>query len=164
MLTLRAAGMNGEQIQTLLSLDHPTKNILHGFGTPDLPLNPPKHSPSLYVLNTDNSQGPGEHWCAVYFGGDGECCEFFDSFGFSPVLYKFDVELFKHSKKVLFNNTQLQDLTSKTCGYYVVFFAMHRCRGLSMRAIINKFSKTDFHSNDKIVEKFACQFGAGYKI
>jgi hypothetical protein len=40
------------------------------------------HYPSAYVVNSDRSDGPGEHWIAVYFCKDG-CAEFFDSY-FDP--------------------------------------------------------------------------------
>ena len=40
--------------------------------------------PSAYVINSDPSSEPGEHWVAVYFDkrGRGEC---FDSYRLSPI-------------------------------------------------------------------------------
>ena len=41
-------------------------------------------SPKFYVVNTDPSHLPGEHWVAFYTGGRPE---FFDSTGHSPRYY-----------------------------------------------------------------------------
>ena len=41
--------------------------------------------PSAYVINSESSSEPGEHWIAVYFDKHGRG-EYFDSYGLSPTL------------------------------------------------------------------------------
>ena len=43
-----------------------------------------------FVINTDPSHMPGQHWVALYLG---QTPEFFDSLGMSPTCYDKDLDL-----------------------------------------------------------------------
>lgn len=155
--------MNGEKIVQILSSDPYVKKNLLGYGTPDLPILPSKKKPSVFILNTDHSEGPGEHWCMAYFQKSG-ICEFYDSFGYPPHVYGFNTEFDRHATQVLYSAKQVQGWDSSACAYYCIYFAMKRCRGVSMQAILNTFSSVNFKRNDDIVRKCVMQFGDVYKL
>ena len=103
--------------------------------------------PSAYVINTDSSTGSGEHWLAVYYDKEGQC-GFFDSYGMEPRFYGLEKYLNNTSHNWIFNNIQLQSLTSITCGYYCIYFIQMMCRDFSMTEIVEHFSNEDFLKND----------------
>ena len=45
--------------------------------------------PSSFIINTDNSNKPGEHWLAIYINEDRKL-HFFDPLGLPPVFYGLD--------------------------------------------------------------------------
>lgn len=59
--------MNTIQLTKIMEKDKFTKDLFRGvFAADQLP----KHVayfPSLYIVNTDTSQGEGEHWVVLYF-------------------------------------------------------------------------------------------------
>jgi len=145
--------MSADVIRKIFSSDQYISKWFCGFSTPDLPLSKQMKKPSLYVLNTDKSTGPGEHWCIVIFFENG-LCEFFDSNGFSPNIYKFDKPFLKLAKHVEYNNLRVQSITSSTCGHHCIFFAVHRSRGISMQDIMKKYAPFNLMENDKMVYDF----------
>lgn len=98
------------------------------------------------MVNTDNHDGPGIHWIALWV-----LEEFMDSFGHSPEYYGWTFNV-----PVLKNDKQLQSDDAITCGAYCLYFLHHRCRGRDMNSLL-----TDFHNdtrlNDKLVREFACR-------
>jgi hypothetical protein len=103
--------------------------------------------PSAYVINTDNSTGPGEHWLAVYYKSD-KTAVFFDSFGLAPQFYGLDNYMRKTSISYSYNQQQLQGIMSSTCGYYCVLFILLVCRNLDLQCILDLFNKKDVDLND----------------
>ena len=99
--------------------------------------------PSAYVINTDSSAGSGEHWLAVHYDSQG-MCSFFDSYGMPPGFYGLEKYLKKTSTDWIFNNMQLQSLSSVTCGYYCIYFIQMMCRDFTMNEIVEQFSNEDF--------------------
>ena len=75
--------MNTLQIERLLKKDWKTKNIFKKVCALDQ-LEKPTF-PSAYVINSDPSSEPGEHWVAVYFDKRGRG-EYFDRYGLPPTL------------------------------------------------------------------------------
>ena len=75
--------MNTLQIERLLKKDLKSKTIFKKVCALDQ-LEKPTF-PSAYVINSDPSSEPGEHWVAVYFDKRGRG-EYFDSYGLSPTL------------------------------------------------------------------------------
>lgn len=151
--------MNGFDISYILSLDRYTSKCFKGFAMSDtykLPFNNAKWA--LYIVNTDNSSGPGEHWCVLYF--DKDYCEFFDPYGQPPETYGFE-NLIKRRrcKYLVYNSHQVQNLTSTTCGHHCIFFALHRCRGYSMSDILNLYHSYNTQENDRMVKFFIKNLG-----
>ena len=132
--------MNGRQIARVLSKDIRSRRIFRGVYARDL-LNCSNQTfcrgPSVYVVNTDSSDKPGEHWVALYFNGLGQC-EYFDSFGLPPRHLDIKMFIYKHCRKFCYNKRMIQPLTSDTCGYYVIYYILMKSRGLSLiRAMIH---------------------------
>ena len=79
--------MNTLQIERLLKKDLKSKTIFKKVCALDQ-LEKPTF-PSAYVINSDPSSKPGEHWIAVYFDKRGRG-EYFDSYGLPPTLVGLD--------------------------------------------------------------------------
>ena len=79
--------MNTLQIERLLKKDLKSKTIFKKVCALDQ-LEKPTF-PSAYVINSDPSSEPGEHWVAVYFDKRGRG-EYFDSYGLPPTLIGLD--------------------------------------------------------------------------
>jgi len=108
--------------------------------------------PHLLVCNTDPADKPGRHWIAIYIeDGRGE---FFDSFGRRPSA-NFERYMNRYCVSWNFNNKQLQSVVSKFCGYYCIYFCIHRSRGVDMCKIVRSFS-SDTGLNDALVHAYVC--------
>jgi flagellar assembly factor FliW len=57
-------------------------------------------------------------------------------------------------KKIIFNGTQYQSITAKTCGHHCIFFSVHRAQGKSLTSIKEMYSKIDMQRNDDMVFNF----------
>lgn len=144
--------MNTKEIITLIQKDRFAKRIFVGVFAKDQLLcrNIPSR-PSAYVINTDPSNKPGEHWVAVYFDGKGNA-EYFDSFGFPPSFVpSINRFIVQNSFKLKFNKRLLQELTSAVCGYYVIYFIMMKSRGATMTRLLAAFNPTQLRINDQRV-------------
>ena len=107
--------------------------------------------PCCLVVNTDPFYKPGEHWVAIYFEKN-RSCEFFDSFGIPPDYYGLNKYIDRVSRSVTYNNIQLQEMNSSSCGYYCIYYILLKSRFFDLKNIIGLFSKTDFKLNDFLVE------------
>ena len=113
-----------------------------------------KPRPALLVVNTDPSWKPGEHWVAMYLGGD-DRGEYFDSMNDEP-----------HSNFVKFmdynctvwtsNRKQLQSVVSRFCGHYCIAYCALRFAGVDVDRFCNMFSN-DTGLNDVIAHAFVCK-------
>ena len=89
---------------------------------------PKKIKPSHFiVLNTEPSGSIGQHWYAIY-RHDRFIIECFDSLGIDEGKKTFLRENFRaHStKELLFNTSRVQDLSTSTCGEFVLYFLFQR--------------------------------------
>ena len=106
-------------IEKILEYDKITsKMFLGAFARDELP-NKIEY-PACFIANTHTRQEPGQHWLAFYNDKKG-ICYFFDSYGRSPIYYKFREYIEKTSKKCLFNKQRIQG-QSHFCGLYSIFF------------------------------------------
>jgi len=112
--------------------------------------------PSAYVLNSQPSSKPGEHWLGVYLDKNGKG-EYFDSYGLPPDMFGFADFMNAKSTSCIYNEKTLQSLFSKVCGHYCVYFILFRCRGLTMRDIASHFS-SNLIENDRRVASFINHF------
>lgn len=140
--------MNTSQIETILSS---YKNYKGTFACDELPT---KCENGLYVCNTDPKDKPGQHWIAFYISNDH--CEYFDSYGLRPFIHEIKTFIEENVEKITYNSKCLQGANSHVCGHYVIFFAMCKMCGLSLRNILSLFSKTSVE-NDASMYTFVCK-------
>ena len=144
--------MDSLEIARILKQDRFTKHYFRGvFACDKLPR---RHvpRPSAFVVNTDPSDKPGQHWVAIYISQNGEG-EYFDSYGQKPSLPQVKSFLKKNASSTDYSHRSLQGPLSAVCGQYTIFFLLHRCRGLSMTKITRLFSSDKF-DNDIAVNDF----------
>lgn len=150
--------MNAKVIRSILRQDPYSRNLFQGFSTPDLPL-PIKKTPAVIILNTDTSDGPGQHWCTVIFDGS-DICEFFDPLGLSPEHYGLHKPIMKRAEGILFNTVAVQHPLSLTCGHHCIFYVLKRSRGLSHSDVLQLYDYDNLRKNDSMVFRFvAHNFG-----
>ena len=114
--------MDGNKIRTILA---DTPNFVGVYARDTLPYNI-KKKPFGLVVNTDESDKPGEHWIAFYFDSDG-IGEYFDSYGLPPLYEEFYDYLNEYSSGGHFHNkVTLQCTTCITCGHYCILFLLTR--------------------------------------
>ena len=145
--------MNTEEIATALKRDLYARRVFGGVYPQDK-LPRVASYPSAFVINTDRSEGPGEHWVAVWLDGRGKA-EYFDSFGLPPSFYE-GIEHFilNHSYRYRYNQRLLQDLTSSACGYYVLYFVLKKSRGASLPRLLAPFHPHKLRTNDQKVTSY----------
>ena len=107
--------------------------------------------PVLFIINTNTSNLPGQHWKAVYVSKS-QNGEVFDSLAM-PVGLKLQQWMNRYSKKWITSKLTLQNPLSPTCGAYVIYFVMTRLHHPSLTSCIEHFS-SNVVENDKVVEKF----------
>lgn len=154
--------MNAWTIDNMLSQDRYTREHFQGFSTPDVPLPHFIRKPALYILNIDDSGGPGIHWCLAFFNQNNEC-DFFDPLGNPPDTYNFHHALFEKCSQINFNHDTVQASNSSTCGHHCVFFAYHRSRNVKPSDIMKKYKADNYVWNDHMVNSFIHRhFGSDY--
>ena len=146
--------MNTSELYTILSSNLQTRGFMHGVLSLDQLPDTITHFPSLYIINTQPSYQRGEHWLAMFFSRDRQG-EFFDSFGHPPDYYGEQLLYFisRNSHSWIYNNYILQAPLSYLCGYYCLFYLIHRSCGIPMSTINHMFS-LDRYENDFIVREF----------
>ncbi len=104
------------------------------------------------IVNTDNDNQLGTHWCAMYFK-DGRA-EFFDSLSKQPGFYNhyFVQCLLRNSSSFVYNAVRLQSDGSNVCGQYCLFYLMLRLRGKTMKDVLLQFR--DYPNNDYYMYEF----------
>ena len=144
--------MDTFQLEVAISRDPVSAQRFGGVKAADrLPL---LHSNStkFYIVNTQNSNLPGEHWVVI---GLGMVTEFFDSLGQAPETYqkRFQYFLVIYGPNYRYNQRRLQNWGSDVCGKYCLFYIYHKSRNVSMKGILKLFS-SDLDSNDRLVSDF----------
>lgn len=111
--------------------------------------------PSIFIVNTDSVNGPGEHWVAIVLESKSSGI-FFDSFGKSPIYYGQELAAFMNNNVIAykhFTNT-VQSSTSSRCGLFVLtFLILNVCFRCNLNCILDFFD-SDVYINDRIVFNF----------
>lgn len=127
----------------------------------------PKNKPSnvrAYIVNTDRSDQPGEHWVAIFFYENNREAYYFDSYGLPPIHEEVLQFLDNNSNTWRFNHQQIQDVYSTTCGLYCLFTLDALAKGYDIqRYLQHHFYKTNFFKNDVKIQTWLKQnYGTMY--
>ena len=99
-----------------------------------------------FVINTSNSNSPGEHWTALIL--DNKKCFFFDSFG----LEILNLDILKQIKNqgisnYKYNSKQIQPISSNNCGYYCIAFIVSYMYNYTLESFLCMFSNNPSNNN-----------------
>ena len=98
-----------------------------------------------YIVNTDISIDPGEHWVAIYFRRDQAI--YYDSY-ILPFLER-------NSTRWIHNTECLQSPWSKVCGMWCIYIIHQLNKGLDLNTAIQQElygTGDDLHQNDTDIE------------
>ena len=115
----------------------------------------PTQLPVLFIVNTNSSNLPGQHWKAVYVSKQ-RIGEVFDSLAV-PVSLKLQQWLNEFTRKWSPSRLTLQNPLAATCGGYVLYYVMCRLHFKSINSCLSPFTSNVF-TNDDYVEEFFRQF------
>ena len=151
--------MNGDDLQCIIESNPCLRQKVKGvFSRTTLPVSVVQY-PSVYIVNTDEDDGPGEHWVAIVLTNKGKGV-FFDSFGRPPEFYGPELTFFLKSNvdNYFHFKNQVQSKFSTRCGLFVLTFLMlYVCLQWSMDCIEKMF---DVHLtvNDSIVIRIVNEY------
>ena len=129
--------MNAHELLALTINNRHTANVVRGvFSSNNLPQRVSVY-PSAYICNTDPSYLPGSHWI-VFWIHSPHYAEFYDSLGKPPEYYgeAFEIFLQNNCGSCVYNNIQIQNKKSVTCGYHILFYLWMKCYNYVMSQII----------------------------
>ncbi|TNC95735.1 MAG: ADP-dependent glucokinase [Rhodocyclaceae bacterium] len=104
--------------------------------------------PACFVINTDPSYKPGEHWVACYCATP-KTVEFFDSYGFPPQSYEY-IQL--PITPTVFNKVSFQSVRSAACGHYCIYYLCCRASSRSFSMIVQWLKRSN--NSDRFVRLF----------
>ena len=104
-----------------------------------------------FIVNTDDSSKPGEHWFAIYMPKNLPV-EFFDSYGIKPKQKEILEFIRFNGKRYKYNDKRIQGNNSINCGLFALFFIYFRAKGYTMEQFLKLFTN-NYLNNDLIVKK-----------
>jgi hypothetical protein len=130
-------------IDSILRKNKITKNYYIGcFASDQIPKVNPEKFPTCFVLNTDESTRPGEHWIALFLTSPLHV-EYFDSLGqWPPISEKIHQFLSQFPHLVHNGDIKVQSDLSSSCGEHVIYFIHMRCKGHSFKEILKRLTST----------------------
>ena len=112
---------------------------------PDLP----KKFPKSIIINTDQSNKPGDHWIALVLT---EVHAFyFDSFGLGIVDQQVRDFLLPRYSNIIFSSLCIQHILSDKCGYFCIYFVKCVNSVKSYYNLLSNFRIDNLKLNDFIV-------------
>ena len=107
--------------------------------------------------NTDTSEGMGKHWLC-FVKTEKNSIECFDSLGIDETKKNLLLKYCKirNVKNIEYNETQFQTITSSTCGYFVLYFAIHRMHNLDLNFedVLEDIFSLNLIDNEEKVKEF----------
>ena len=105
--------------------------------------------PHFYIVNTQTSKNPGEHWLVI-FVLNSFTVEIFDSLALLNSRFSYIYKYFKATfTNVLFNNQRLQPLETSTCGIHCLYYAYQKCKfKQNLNIVIRRIYIQDPYYND----------------
>jgi hypothetical protein len=127
---------------------------------------------SGWIMNTDKTGQPGQHWVAFLLDLDGHTIEYYDSFA-EPMpkdvgagLKKFLDKYGPHRELLKFKENRVPDQHASTanCGWFACRFLIDRFRGRSFREVthFDDTVKGEVIKGEAAVEKFKSQHGGSF--
>lgn len=115
-------------------------------------------TPSAYIINLSPKHESGTHWIGLFINSAGDAY-YFDSFGIPPrnKYIKFFIRM--HSKKLIYNEKQVQHLTSNKCGKFCCAFIISILKNRPIQHFLKKFS-TNLMVNEIIIENIFRYFNS----
>lgn len=101
----------------------------------------------FYIINLQDSSGPGTHWTAFHYSKLQSI--YFDSYGFPPPK-----EVENKIGNYIYNDSDIQDFNSSACGFYALCFIkfLHdKPNKEEAFKIFLKLFKNETKKNDKIL-------------
>eukprot|EP00732_Lithocolla_globosa_P003724 Lithocolla_globosa_v1_NODE_3101_length_1766_cov_23.507890.p2 type:complete len:147 gc:universal NODE_3101_length_1766_cov_23.507890:1678-1238(-) len=96
------------------------------------------------IINLDDSDGKGSHWVAGYRRNGSY---YFDPFGIEPD----DRTIRALGRPVQYNTSQLQDIKSQRCGWYVMKWLYEMLRGKSFYdSLYDEFTQAPSAHNERL--------------
>ena len=115
---------------------------------------------SLFVINTDNADEPGEHWVSLYVRADGTAV-FFNSFGLPPLVPSVGQFIRAVAPRSLqYSNVCIQSATSTSCGLFCIAFCRFMAMGGDLSLFVSLFTHKAgniMRANDVIVKEILIQ-------
>ena len=144
--------LNTQNLIELLKKNPRTRRIFCGVLPIDyVPMKRVKR-PCSFIVNTDPSTDPGQHWFAVYVPRrEKQPIEYFDSLGRKPHQPQILEFIRINSSPYMYNNIRIQSTESINCGKFALLYLYYRARGYTMKQYLNFFDKYDLALNDCIV-------------
>ena len=125
-----------------------TDNYLGTFPVDRLP-DFPKKFPKSIIINTDQSNKPGDHWIALVLT-EGHAF-YFDSFGLGIVDQQVRDFLLPYYSNIIFNSLCIQHVLSDKCGYFCIYFVKKVHSVKSYYHFLSNFRIDNLELNDCIV-------------
>lgn len=118
-----------------------------------------QHRPAVYIVNSQPNSKPGKHWFVIYFPRVGPA-EFFDSLGHGPGYYSWRLNRYlqKHGVYYMRNPSRVQQVGTKNCGQYCIYYIYQRCLGRCMKDIMSDFDMKDLNYNEDVIQRFCVQW------
>ena len=112
---------------------------------------PHNHNQALFIYNLEPSYMSGSHWVATYVKDN--VINYFDSFGMPPFQ-----EIVNHSKRknmtLFYQNNQLQNIKTSTCGYFCLYFLNEMNKGNSYYNLLEVFDIYDTMKNERFLKHY----------
>ncbi len=152
--------MNGEELKDIINSINSAKQYFKGiFSINTLPRK--LSVPSFLICNYDIDKKPGSHWFCV-FKSSTKILECFDSLGLTEEKQTL---LKNHCKidnigSICYNQTQVQNNLSSTCGKFVLYFAIQRLHNLDLNftELLNEIFEENVNNNEIRVSNFLQDF------
>ena len=113
---------------------------------PDLP----NKFPKSIIINTDQSNKPGDHWIAIVLMTE-KHAYYFDSFGLGIIDQQIQKFLLPRYSSIIFNSLCIQHILSDKCGYYCIYFVQNVHNLQSFYKFLSNFAVDNLKQNDYIV-------------
>ena len=105
------------------------------------------------VINLDVSTGPGSHWVGYFNSPKHKDVYYYDSFSVQPDdrTIKF---LKTSGKKIAYNTSQMQDVMSQRCGWFVYTWLKNMISGMSFYdSLYTNFDQQPSKHNESLVKQ-----------